>query len=115
MCLKSYCGVRIEIFIAQLLRQIMVVYKIKVGVLIVINNITFIYYLYYLYGAVGVSDDEPLLDLEEEISSRGGRGQRGETTEGCQLNLWLQGYMYHYVAEPVIKARWVVLSMRDLC
>ena len=34
----------------------------------------------------------------------------GQGREACNLNTWLQGVMYHWVAVPVLKARWAVIG-----
>jgi len=36
--------------------------------------------------------------------------EAGRGHEGCSLNTWLQSVMYHWVAVPVFKARWVVIG-----
>lgn len=50
------------------------------------------------------TDDDPLLQLEEEIRSET-RKAEVDRKEGCNLNEWFQGVLYYYVALPVIKAR----------
>ncbi len=60
-------------------------------------------------------DDDPLLQLEEELGgdgvvyetpSSGGTGGK----EGCSFNSYLQGVLYHFVAKPIVKYRFVVLG-----
>lgn len=50
-------------------------------------------------------DDDPLLRLEEEILQTQTRNEEAKKREGCNLNSWLQGILYYYVALPVIRAR----------
>ena len=34
----------------------------------------------------------------------------GRGHERCSINTWLQSVMYHWVAVPVLKARWAVIG-----
>ncbi|KAI8489751.1 GRB10 interacting GYF protein 1 [Branchiostoma belcheri] len=47
--------------------------------------------------------DLPILQQEEEGSADSIK------QEGCHLSVRLQGLMYHYVAVPVVKARWAIV------
>jgi len=56
-------------------------------------------------------NDDPLLELEEELLTARRQAELKRRKEGCNLSLWLQGVTFYYVALPVIRARWVILSM----
>ena len=54
-------------------------------------------------------DDDPLLRLEEELSA----SHDDVTTpgkEGCDVTSKLRAVLYHWVAVPVVRARWFVLG-----
>ena len=54
--------------------------------------------------------DLPILQEEGE------RMEDSIKQEGCHLSVRLQGLMYHYVAVPVVKARWAIVGkLRDTC
>ena len=59
-------------------------------------------------------DDDQLLQLEQDL----GEGYAYDHVqdakadkEGCSFNSYLQGLLYHFVAKPIVKYRWVVLGM----
>ncbi|XP_035696783.1 protein dispatched homolog 3-like [Branchiostoma floridae] len=58
-------------------------------------------------------DDVMLLDLNMEdlpiLQQEGERMEDSIKQEGCHLSVRLQGLMYHYVAVPVVKARWAIV------
>lgn len=56
---------------------------------------------------VSTDDDDPLLRLEEEICMET-RKEEADRKEGCNINGWLQGVLFYYIALPVIKARVVI-------
>ena len=58
-------------------------------------------------------DDDPLIQLEQELNEGFVYEQfqvGSDTKEGCSFNSYLQGLLYHFVAQPVVKYRWVVLG-----
>lgn len=58
-------------------------------------------------------DDDPLLQLEQELHEGFVYEQyqaSNDVKKGCSFNSYLQGFLYHFVAKPVVKYRWVVLG-----
>ncbi|XP_064642370.1 protein dispatched homolog 3-like [Lineus longissimus] len=52
----------------------------------------------------GEDGDEELLRLEAELESR------HDKVEGCSLTARIQVLVYHFIAVPVVKARWLILA-----
>ena len=59
-------------------------------------------------------DDDQLLQLDQDVGEGFAydhvEGVKADK-EGCSFNSYLQGLLYHFVAKPIVKYRWVVLGM----
>lgn len=56
-----------------------------------------------------------MLSLEQELEASPSLDQMLDpeprhTHEGCSLTSWIQGILYHFVAKPVVKARYFIIG-----
>ena len=70
--------------------------------------------LFHVAEMLNDDDDDQLLQLDQDVGEGFAydhvEGVKADK-EGCSFNSYLQGLLYHFVAKPIVKYRWVVLGM----